>query len=62
MNPRKTVTLDRKDWSKKLDNALWAYKTTYKTPLETSPYRLVYEKACHLPIELDHQAYGPLGS
>ncbi|XP_016571058.2 uncharacterized protein LOC107868971 [Capsicum annuum] len=26
-------------------------------PIGTSPYRLVYSKACHLPFELKHQAY-----
>nr|GEW67146.1 reverse transcriptase domain-containing protein [Tanacetum cinerariifolium] len=29
----------------------------YKTPIRCTPYKLVYEKACHLPIELEHKAY-----
>ena len=53
----KTVNSSRKDWSKKIGDALWAYRTTFKTPLGMSPFRLVYGKACHLPVELEHRAY-----
>ncbi|XP_076899223.1 uncharacterized protein LOC143553034 [Bidens hawaiensis] len=49
------VRVDRKDWSTKLDDALWAYRTAYKTPIGTTPYRLVYGKGCHLPMELAHR-------
>ena len=52
----KTVASSRKDWSSKLDDALWAYKTTFKTPIGLSPFQMVYGKSCHLPVELEHKA------
>ncbi|GJZ93514.1 reverse transcriptase domain-containing protein [Tanacetum coccineum] len=56
----RTVGENRASWSDKLDDALWAFRTTYKTPIGCTPYKLVYGKACHLPIELEHKAYWAL--
>nr|GEW76201.1 reverse transcriptase domain-containing protein [Tanacetum cinerariifolium] len=44
-------------WSDKIDDALWAFRTTFKTPVGCTSYKLVYRKACHLPIELEHKDY-----
>nr|GEX77235.1 reverse transcriptase domain-containing protein [Tanacetum cinerariifolium] len=56
----KTVGENRASWSEKLDDALWAFRTTYKTPIACTPYKFVYGKSCHLPIELEHKAYWAL--
>nr|AFJ66190.1 hypothetical protein 7G9.3 [Boechera stricta] len=52
----KTVSTIRKDWTVKLDDSLWAYRTAYKTSLGTTPLHLVYGKACHLPVKLEYKA------
>ncbi|GJY55008.1 hypothetical protein Tco_0446672 [Tanacetum coccineum] len=55
-----TIGKHRASWSDKLDDALWEFCTVFKTPIGCIPYKLVYIKACHLPIELEHKAYWAL--
>ncbi|GKE72626.1 reverse transcriptase domain-containing protein [Tanacetum coccineum] len=56
----RTVGETRASWSDKLDDALWAFHTAFKKPIGCTPYKLVYEKSCHLPIELEHKVYWAL--
>nr|GEX68317.1 DNA-directed DNA polymerase [Tanacetum cinerariifolium] len=56
----RTVGENRASWSDKLDDVLWAFRTAFKTPIGCTPYKLVYGKSCHLPIELEHKAYWAL--
>nr|GEX32430.1 reverse transcriptase domain-containing protein [Tanacetum cinerariifolium] len=57
---KRTIGENRASWSEKLDDSLWAFRTAYKTPIGCTPYKLVYGKYCHLPIELEHKAYWAL--
>ena len=54
---KKIIRPDGKDWAHKLPDVLWAYLTAYKTPIKISPFWLIFRKSCHLPVELEHQAY-----
>nr|GEW15159.1 reverse transcriptase domain-containing protein [Tanacetum cinerariifolium] len=56
----RTVGENRASWLDKLDDALWAFRTAYKTPIGCTSYKLVHGKACHLRIELEHKAYWAL--
>ncbi|GKA06816.1 reverse transcriptase domain-containing protein, partial [Tanacetum coccineum] len=47
-------------WFNKLDDALWVFRTAFKTPIGFTPYKVVYRKVCHRPIKLEHKAYWAL--
>nr|GEX80826.1 reverse transcriptase domain-containing protein [Tanacetum cinerariifolium] len=57
---RVTHRENRALWSDKLEDALWAFRTAFKTPVRCTPYWLVYGKACHIPLELEHKAFWAL--
>ena len=46
-----------KDWSTRLDDALWVHRAAHKAPIGLSPYRVVFGKTCHLLVEIEHKAY-----
>ncbi|RDX60889.1 hypothetical protein CR513_60930, partial [Mucuna pruriens] len=54
---QKLTNPGRKDWSRHLEEALWAHRTIYQTLLGMSPYQIIFGKACHLPVELEHLAH-----
>nr|GEW51972.1 putative reverse transcriptase domain-containing protein [Tanacetum cinerariifolium] len=54
---KRTVNGNRKEWEDKLDDSLWAFRTAYKSPIRSTPFRIVYGKVCHLLIEMEHKAY-----
>ncbi|GJQ92320.1 reverse transcriptase domain-containing protein [Tanacetum coccineum] len=54
----RTVGENRASWSDKLDGALWAFRTAFKTLIGCTPYKLVYGKFCHLPVKLETHRIG----
>ena len=53
----KVINSNKRDQSLRLNDFLWVYRTSYGTPFGMFPYRIIYAKACHLPLELEHKAY-----
>lgn len=51
------ISLFRKYWSSKLDDALWAFRTAYKTPISMTPFKHIHGKSRHFPVKLEHKAY-----
>ncbi|GJU94822.1 reverse transcriptase domain-containing protein [Tanacetum coccineum] len=60
--PLMNISKDEEEIPWKLDDALWAFRTAYKTQIGTTPYRLLYGKTCHLSFEIKHRAYWALRS
>ena len=54
---KKIICTDGRDWAAKLPDAQCAYCTAFKIPIGMSPFKLIYGKPCHLPIELEHREY-----
>lgn len=50
------ISTSKKDSSTKLNYAFWAYRTTYKTPIGITPFKVVNGKSCHLLVDLEHKA------
>ncbi|GJX10550.1 reverse transcriptase domain-containing protein, partial [Tanacetum coccineum] len=56
----RTVNVNRKEWADKLDDALWAFRTAHKSPIGSTPFRMVYGKTCHLSLKMKYKAYWAL--
>ncbi|KAM2502377.1 hypothetical protein ACFX1W_032934 [Malus domestica] len=48
---KKVIGRTKKDWHERIGEALWAYRTTYRTPTQATPYSLVYGVEAVLPLE-----------
>ncbi|XP_020681907.1 uncharacterized protein LOC110099160 [Dendrobium catenatum] len=50
---KKILTKNKREWNTKMAEALWAYRTTYKTPTKATPYSLVFGVEAVLPLEIE---------
>jgi hypothetical protein len=41
----------------RLNDSLWAYRNALKNPMGTTSYKIIYGKACPLPLDLEHSAF-----
>ncbi|XP_070022108.1 uncharacterized protein [Nicotiana sylvestris] len=48
---KKVVSNSKRDWNDCMEEALWAYRTTHRTPTQATPYSLVYVVKAVLPLE-----------
>ena len=51
----KIVHLHINDWNRKLPEAIWAYRTTWKTTTRFTPFEILYGKVAILSIEFEHK-------
>ena len=49
---KKMVTKNKKDWDKRLLEALWTYRTPHRTATRATPYSLVYGTEAIIPMEV----------
>ena len=48
---KKAVSKAKRDWHERIGEVLWAYRTTFQTPTQATPYSLVYGVEADLPLE-----------
>ena len=49
-----------KGWNSMIPEALWAYRTTFKTPIGQTPHQLIYGKTCRIPVDLEFRSHGAI--
>nr|CAD1827450.1 unnamed protein product [Ananas comosus var. bracteatus] len=50
---KKIIGKNQKEWHMRIIEALWAYRTTYRTPTQATPYSLVFSTEAVLPLEVE---------
>ncbi|KAL0349831.1 UNVERIFIED_CONTAM: hypothetical protein Sradi_4132300 [Sesamum radiatum] len=48
---KKVVAKSKRDWHERIGETLWAYRTTVRTPIQATPYALVYGVEAVIPLE-----------